>query len=74
MTGRCLSGLYNNRNGIKIEFIQDAGNKNILLKIIKIKKVIKGLKLVKKIKVIKETRNIKECLIRSFAFYYNNIY
>ena len=50
MIGRRLSGFYSNRNGIKIEFIQDAENKNILLKIIKIKKVIKGLKVVRKLK------------------------
>jgi len=49
-------------------------NENILLKIIKIKKVIKELKAVKKVKVIKEARNIRDCLIRSFIFYYNNIY
>jgi len=50
MTGKCLSGFYNNRNGIKIEFIWDAENKNTLLKIAKIKKIIKGLKVVKKLK------------------------
>ena len=50
MIGRCLSELYNNRNGIKMEYIWDIKNKNILLKITKIKKVIKGLKVVKKLK------------------------
>jgi len=33
-----------------MEFIWDTENKNILLKIIKIKKAIKGLKVVKKLK------------------------
>jgi len=48
MIGRCLSGFYNNKNCIKIEFIWDAGNKNILLKIVKIKKVVKKLRRLKK--------------------------
>jgi len=42
--------------------------KGILLKIIKIKKVVTQLK------KIEELKGTKEYLIRSFAFYYNNIY
>jgi len=50
MIGRCLSGFYNNRNGIKREFIWDVVNKVIILKLAKIKKsndVAKGIKEVK---------------------------
>ena len=50
MIGRCLSGLYSNKNGIKIELVQDAGNKGIILKIIKLKKIIMQLKVLKKLK------------------------
>jgi len=57
-----------------MELIWDAENKGILLKIIKIKKEIKGPKVIKKIKVIKKAKNIGRCSIKSFVFYYNNIY
>jgi len=45
-------------------FIKDCWNK----------KSNKGAKGSNKIKVIKEARDIGRCLIRSFAFYYNNLY
>ena len=38
------------------------------------KKGNKGAKSNKKVKVIKEAKNARGCLIRSFTFYYNNIY
>ena len=50
MTGKYLSGLYNNRNSIKMKLIQDAENKGIILKIFKIKKVLKGLRVAIKLK------------------------
>jgi len=50
IAGRYLSGLYNSKNGIKIELVWDAENNFFLLKIIKIKKAIKELKAVKKLK------------------------
>jgi len=40
MKGRCLSGFYNKNSGIKIELIQAAERKNILLKITKVKRAI----------------------------------
>ena len=50
MIERYLSRFYNNRNGIKIKLIQDAVNKNIILKITKIKKAILQLEALKKLK------------------------
>jgi len=50
MIRRYLSGFYNNRNSIKMELIWDVESKNILLKIIKVKKIIKELEIVRKLK------------------------
>ena len=74
MIGKCLNGFYNSRNIIKIELVQDAVNKGIILKTAEIKKSNNIAKGTKKIFFFQEAKNTNGCLIRSFIFYYNNIY
>ena len=50
MTKKYLSGLYNNKNGIKMEFIQNVRNKGIILRIVKVKRAIIQPKAQKKLK------------------------
>ena len=74
MIRRYLSGFYNKNNVKKIKFIQDMVKNSIILKIIKIKKDNNIAKGTKEVKGIQEAKNIKRYSIKSFIFYYNNIY